>query len=213
MEPRTERTPDLSGTDRTELRAITPRAAAALFDGAAGGFVWAPGGPYQGTMDACAMLVRADQLGVYQPEWGVYAIVRTEDGTAVGGIGFHGPPSEGLVEIGYDLAESARGLGYATEAVRSVVAYALGRPGVLGVVAHTEPTNTASQAVLLRVGFEPDGTVQDETEGPLFRFVRRTADKPPADGGRAAHAGPADGGRAAADQPGPVLEVPQQHRG
>ncbi|MBC3843270.1 GNAT family N-acetyltransferase [Streptacidiphilus sp. 4-A2] len=127
------------------------------------------GGPYEGTRDACTMISSAEIAGVFDPAWGAYAVIRTEDGTAVGGIGFHGPPSEGVAEIGYDLADSARGNGYATEAARTLCAYALARAEVELVVAHTEPGNTASQAVVARAGFVREG----DGENGLYRFTLR----------------------------------------
>ena len=156
-------------SERIELRAITPAAAAELAAGTGdGGFVWAPGGPYEGTRDACGMIVKAAEAGVYDPRWSAFAILRLEDGAALGGAGFHGPPNpDGSVEIGYDLAESARGQGFATEAVGLLTAYALDVPEVSVVLAHTEPANTASQAVLLRAGFVRDG----DNEDGLSRFV------------------------------------------
>jgi RimJ/RimL family protein N-acetyltransferase len=155
-------------TDRIELRVITPAAAAELAGGTGdGGFAWAPGGPYEGTRTACGMIVKAVEGGVYDPVWSAFAIIRLEDGAALGGVGFHGPPQAGSVEIGYDLAESARGQGFATEAVGLLTAYALAVPEVGVVLAHTDPDNTASQAVLLRSGFARDGDGEDG----LPRFV------------------------------------------
>ena len=165
----TDRTASVLRCDRLELRPIGPKAAADLSDGGNGGLTWAAGGPYQGTRDACTALAGAAHAGVYHPDWGAYAIVRTEDGRALGGVGFHGPPSDGVVEIGYDLADSVRGHGYATEAALALCGYALEQPGVELVVAHTEPANTASQAVVDRVGFVRDG----EGEDGLYRFTLR----------------------------------------
>ncbi|WP_051942658.1 GNAT family N-acetyltransferase [Streptacidiphilus rugosus] len=165
----THGTADLLSTDRIELRPITPAAATALRAGGSGGFTWAPGGPYQGTLDACGALLKAYEGGVYQEAWGAWAIVRRADGAAIGGCGFHGAPLGGVCEIGYDLADSARGQGFATEAAGLVTAYALAQPGVGLVVAHTEPGNLPSQSVLVRAGFTRDGE-----DGDLFRFVRRS---------------------------------------
>ncbi|MFD0329628.1 GNAT family N-acetyltransferase [Streptacidiphilus monticola] len=78
-------------------------------------------------------------------------ILRREDGLALGGAGFHGPPTDGVVEIGYDLAPGARGKGYATETARLLVAYAFTHAVVRVVQAHTEPTN------LLPGGAHPRG--------------------------------------------------------
>ncbi|MFI2189520.1 GNAT family N-acetyltransferase [Streptomyces sioyaensis] len=75
-------------------------------------------------------------------------------GTALGSIGFHGPPDdEGFVEIGYDLSPSARGAGWATEAVRLLAGWAAAHPEVRTVCALTEPENLPSQRVLERAGF------------------------------------------------------------
>lgn len=167
----TDGTASVLRSDRIELRPIDSVAAVDLSTGGDGGFTWASGGPYEGTRDASTMIANAALAGVFDPAWGAYAIVRTEDGVAVGGIGFHGPPSEGSAEIGYDLADSARGNGYATEAARTVCAYALGQAGVDTVVAHTEPDNAASQRVVARAGFRRDG----EGENGLYRFTLRRA--------------------------------------
>lgn len=140
--------------ERLTLQGVTPAAAYDLAAGGDGGFAWAEGGPYQGTRDAASMLLKAYEAGVHRPEWGVFTLVRREDGRAVGGMGFHGAPDEdGRVEIGYDLVESARGHGHATEALRALSAWALARDEVTSVFATTEPDNTASQAVLTRAGF------------------------------------------------------------
>ena len=140
--------------ERLTLQGVTPAAAADLAAGGDGGFAWVDGGPFQGTRDAAGMLVKAYETGVHRPVWGVFVLVRREDGRAVGGIGFHGVPDEkGRVEIGYDLVEAARGNGYATEGLRALSAWALGRETVTSVRATTDPENTASQAVIVRAGF------------------------------------------------------------
>ncbi|SEK73397.1 Protein N-acetyltransferase, RimJ/RimL family [Streptacidiphilus jiangxiensis] len=164
----TDGTAELLHTERIELRPITPTVAAALRAGGDGGLTWLDGGPFEGTLDACGGLLKAHEAGLYEEAWGAFAIVVTAEGVAVGGVGFHGAPRGGSCEIGYDLVPGARGRGLATEAARLVTAYALTHPGVEYVVAHTEPENVASQAVLSRAGFARDG----ETEG-LFRFIRR----------------------------------------
>jgi RimJ/RimL family protein N-acetyltransferase len=118
------------------------------------GFDWIAEAPGPGTWELAGITARAAEVGWYVPPWGMYVIVRAVDERALGGIGFHGPPTAaGEVEIGYELAPGARGAGYATEAVRAVAALALADPEVHAVTARTAPRNTASQAVLLRAGF------------------------------------------------------------
>jgi len=49
---------------------------------------------------------------------------------------------------------SGRGHGWATDAARVLSEWALAQPEVEAVMATTDPLNTASQAVLERVGFK-----------------------------------------------------------
>ena len=138
---------------RLILREQLPGEAALLADGKPGTLTWIDGVPGEGTMSAASMTVAAASAGVYRPGWGLFAIQRADDLIAVGGVGFHGPPDRGSVEIGYDLSESGRGQGWATDAARALCQWALGQPDVVLVVATTEPGNRASQAVLERIGF------------------------------------------------------------
>jgi RimJ/RimL family protein N-acetyltransferase len=140
-------------TDRLEFQPVRPETAKQLRAGEPARWTWIDGSPYQGTQTAAGMIVAAAETGAWNPDWGMYVLVRTEDGVAVGGIGWHGPPSAGVVEVGYDLSESARGQGYATEALRSLTGWALDQAGVAVVVARTEEDNVASQRVMERAGF------------------------------------------------------------
>ncbi|MEV7975950.1 GNAT family N-acetyltransferase [Streptomyces sp. NPDC086519] len=154
--------------ERLDLVGIRPAEARDLRLGGDGGFEWIEGGPYEGTRDAAGFLLKAYEGGVHRPEFGVFALVRREDGRAVGGIGFHSAPDEeGRVEIGYDLTEAARGDGYATEAVRALADWAFAREDVRSLFATTEAANTASQAVLLRAGFSK---VSEDDQGLAFEL-------------------------------------------
>jgi RimJ/RimL family protein N-acetyltransferase len=152
-------------TDRLTLQGVTPAAAADLVNGGDGGFEWIEGGPYEGTREASTFLLKAYVSGVHRPEFGVFTVVRREDGRAVGGIGFHGvPDEEGRTEIGYDLAEGARGQGYATEALRALCDWALARDDVRTVFATIARDNLASQAVVTRAGFKKVSEDDEENE-------------------------------------------------
>jgi RimJ/RimL family protein N-acetyltransferase len=114
---------------------------------------WAAGYPIEGTLVAVEAFVRAVDGGARPGPYGVYQLVRRSDGTVVGDIGFHGPPNaEGAVTVGYGLAPSARGRGYATEALRALVAWALDRSEVTRVDADTTHANLPSQRVMERAG-------------------------------------------------------------
>ncbi|MBY8883249.1 GNAT family N-acetyltransferase [Streptomyces sp. PTM05] len=138
---------------RVVLWEVLPQDAARIADGGTAGLSWIDGLPGDGTVDAAGIVLKAAIAGTYVPGWGVYCVLRAEDEVAVGGIGFHGPPLDGEVEIGYDLSVSARGAGWATDALRLLSGWALGRPGVGRAVATTEPSNTPSQGVLSRAGY------------------------------------------------------------
>lgn len=115
---------------------------------------WAADYPFEGDVVAVGMMLRAArELGDPRP-FGYYRIDRLADGLAVGGIGFKGAPLDGRVEVGYGLAPSARGQGYAAEALTALLGLAAGR-GVRTVLADTEHGNVASQRTLERAGFTP----------------------------------------------------------
>jgi RimJ/RimL family protein N-acetyltransferase len=86
-------------------------------------------------------------------DWGHRQIVERASGLVVGGIGFFGPPRGGEVEVGYGIVPSRQGRGYATEALRTMIAMAWADARVTVVVASTDPGNVASQLVLERAGF------------------------------------------------------------
>lgn len=150
-------------TDRLTLEGIRPSAAADLaLGGGNGGFDWVADGPSQGTRDAAGALLKQYQEGTFRPEWGGFALVRSSDDRAVGGMGFHRVPDEnGRVEIGYDLPESARGNGYATEALRALAEWARSRRDDVTVFGVVDPLNVASQRVLERAGFTRTATESD----------------------------------------------------
>ncbi|WP_445280576.1 GNAT family N-acetyltransferase [Streptomyces sp. DSM 118148] len=158
--------------ERLDLVGLRPAVARDLRLGGDGGLDWLEGGPYEGTREAAGFMVKAYEGGVHRPEFGVFALVRKEDGRAVGGIGFHGVPDEdGRVEIGYDLVEGARGQGYATEAVRALADWALARDDVASLFATVERENTASQAVLGRASFAR--VSEDDGSGAEFAYELR----------------------------------------
>jgi RimJ/RimL family protein N-acetyltransferase len=114
--------------------------------------LWAVDFPTGGDiMSVTACLRHTADHGEQRP-FGFYRITRASDGQAIGGIGFKGRPDDGSVKIGYGLAPSARGGGYAAEAVAALLIVATSH-GLDRVVATTEQANIASQRTLERAGF------------------------------------------------------------
>jgi len=85
----------------------------------------------------------------------------------VGMIGHKGPAHDGTIEIGYGVAASRRGRGYATQAVAAVLAAARRDPRLRTVAAETLEDNLASQRVLLKNAFVRSGRRDDPGDGPL----------------------------------------------
>ncbi|RYG46588.1 N-acetyltransferase, partial [bacterium] len=75
----------------------------------------------------------------------------------VGDAGFHRTPlAGGDAEIGYSLLETARGRGYATEAIQQLLALGW-EAGLVTIYARVQPNNGPSHRVLARCGFECEG--------------------------------------------------------
>jgi Acetyltransferase (GNAT) domain len=135
--------------------------------------VWADGFPGEGDRDAARMAVKAavthagpgavPVLAVsgggptsIAPEdpFTCYRIDCRRDSTAIGTIGFHGPPDiHRQVTIGYGLVSHSWGNGYATEAVLALIQLCRVHPGVRSLAADTGHDNHASQRVLTKSGF------------------------------------------------------------
>lgn len=121
---------------------------------------WAKDFPFEGDVGAVAGFLRATATQGEQRPFGYYRITRLADGQAIGGLGFKGRPDDGCVEIGYGLAPSARGHGYAAEAVIALLAVAADH-GLSRVTADTTVDNIASQRTVIRAGFHLVGTDAD----------------------------------------------------
>lgn len=146
-------------TSRLVLHPLTVAEAARVVTGTAGpDDTWADGFPGDGDRDAARMAVKAaGPAGVRAPESDVFTCYRIDcrrDRTAIGTIGFHGPPDKHRqATIGYGLVPHSWGNGYATEAVRALIEFCRAHPGVDSLAADTNHDNHASQRVLTKCGF------------------------------------------------------------
>jgi RimJ/RimL family protein N-acetyltransferase len=118
-----------------------------------------------------ALQPKRDALGA-QPDaaaWGPRFFITGNPPELVGWGGFKAPPADGVVELGYEIAESRQGRGLATAATRAMVAEAFADARVRMVIAHTLPERNASNRVLEKVGFRFDGAAR-EGDKPVWRF-------------------------------------------
>ncbi|HEX9350444.1 MAG TPA: GNAT family N-acetyltransferase [Gaiellaceae bacterium] len=88
--------------------------------------------------------------------YGIWVVVDPARGD-VGSAGFVGDPQDGEVELGYGIHPHFRGLGYATEASKALVDWALAQEDVRAVVAESEQSNVPSVRVLEKVGMARNG--------------------------------------------------------
>jgi [ribosomal protein S5]-alanine N-acetyltransferase len=123
-------------------------------------------------LDPPALEFTRDRLAATpgEGEWWMYFLVLpdAEEGTLIGTAGYKGPPTEdGTVEVGYGIVTDHRRRGYASEAVRALVARAFRLPGVRRVIAETRPELTRSIGVLRKGGF---ALIGEGSEPGVIRF-------------------------------------------
>ena len=158
-------------TDRLLLETLTLDEARAITALDRVGRGWVADYPSEGDLIVAGIVCEAGEHYDESAEFGILQVRLAASGDAVGGLGFIHQPEGGAVEVGYGLAESARGQGYATEALRGLLAWAAGHR-VHVVVAMTAIDNLASQRVLDRLGFTPAAEAVDEggDDGPMLRW-------------------------------------------
>ncbi|MFG2824185.1 GNAT family N-acetyltransferase [Kitasatospora sp. NPDC048365] len=118
------------------------------------------------------------RAGLAERGWGWWAVEVAATGEFIGFTGLD-PVDEEMpfdgVEIGWRLARSAWGHGYATEAARAALAYGFGTLDLPEILAVTAAGNLRSQAVMERIGMtrDPADDFDDPTvpEGPLRASV------------------------------------------
>ena len=105
-------------------------------------------------------------------QWDWYAIwmIELKNGTHIGELCFKGLSADGIAEIGYGISDEYQNNGYATEAVKAILEWALNKPNVTAVEAETEPENVASKRVLEKCGFVLNGKIGKE--GPRYTISR-----------------------------------------
>jgi RimJ/RimL family protein N-acetyltransferase len=160
--------------DRLELRPFTARDAGAAHDVLYGDpevMRYVAEGPLSNA-DATSALVGAYAQRAVTHAWSFWAVCERDSGALIGDAGMW-PSDRGEPELGYTLARSAWGRGYATEAARAVVDLAFGEAGLDHVVALTHPDNSSSMRVLTKLGFDRVGTRDAHGyEHVLFRLDR-----------------------------------------
>jgi RimJ/RimL family protein N-acetyltransferase len=119
------------------------------------------------------------QMALFEAVWqergyGQSAVLQRDSGRFLGRVGLHPWPHWNEVEVGWVLAPSAQGHGYASEAAASWITYAFGTLGIPRLTAVIHPENTASQRVAARLGFHLDREDQTPCGVDVLVFERLT---------------------------------------
>ncbi len=108
-----------------------------------------------------------------------FGIALKETDQLIGGIGLDGSTGDASDEpsLGYWLGQAYWGNGYAREAVAAVIDFGFRTIGLTTIRAYTDPSNAASQKVLLHCGLKNVGEIDllkptrnGARRAPLFRI-------------------------------------------
>jgi len=169
-------------TERLELVPVTLDVVEAVMSGDRAAAERAIGAILPGAWPNEELIARAFHVSLEQiradPEgrlWGdTLLLSRDSPPRVIGSVIFHGRPAEdGIAEVGYGVEERSQLLGYATEATRACVRWALEQPGVRAVTATTFPWHAASLRVIAKLGMRHVETREHETLGDLLVFELR----------------------------------------
>ncbi|PVI02702.1 acyl-CoA N-acyltransferase [Periconia macrospinosa] len=81
-----------------------------------------------------------------------------------------GAKSSPIPDAGFRILSSQRGKGYATEALDGLLKYYAQEKQVLEVLAYCDPINEPSKAVLRKLGFQEESTVELEAHGLVMNL-------------------------------------------
>lgn len=150
-------------------------------------------------------LIERIEAGFEQHGYGLWALQVRATGELIGFTGLEAPSFDAhftpAVEIGWRLARSAWGNGYATEGARASLAFGFEQAGLAEIVSFTSTTNRRSRAVMERIGMTHDPS--DDFDHPdlpeghrlrrhvLYRITAPThRPRPPAETASGASASP-----------------------
>ncbi|MGQ0479467.1 MAG: GNAT family N-acetyltransferase [Pseudonocardia sp.] len=110
---------------------------------------------------------------------GPWLIVRRSDDLVVGAMNCVSLTEDVAVSVGYEVAGSCRGRGYATEALRLLVEHLLARPGLSRVCAETTVDHLASRRVMEKAGLSWRYDALDRVDGRPVTLAHYAVERPP----------------------------------
>lgn len=113
--------------------------------------------PHETIEESCEILHQ-----VFMGQENIWAIVKKKDGKLIGSLGLLPDPKREnphALMLGYWLDEAAWGKGYMTEAVETVLNYGFMKLNANIITANCYPHNERSRKILIKQGFEYEGTL------------------------------------------------------
>ncbi len=152
------------------LRPIAREVAQALLDGRApAGIEFAEGYPSQFSLEVMDILAGPRAATSDGDGFAPCFVVRKEDGVVVGEVGCsRSPPT---ARVGYSIVEPCQGRGYATDALRALLAWLRADPAVEQITAETLTGHVASRRVMEKAGMRLREERLGEVDGELVELV------------------------------------------
>lgn len=174
-------------TERLLLRPLMASDAAAVFAIFSDGEVmryWSTR-PWT-SIDQAHAFIERDHKGLEAGQHLRLGIVKQVDGALIGQCTLFGIiPSCRRAELGYSLARSSWGNGYANEALRALVSHGFDTLNLNRIEADIDPRNTGSTKTIHRLGFSKEGYMRERwivgdevSDSEVYGLLRR--DWPPA---------------------------------
>lgn len=112
-------------------------------------------------------LIESDQ----EKNWWTYFPIHKQDNRLIGSGGYKGKPTtDGIVELGYEIAPKYRNLGLATEMTKGLIENAFRDERVKSIIAHTLGQENPSTKVLQKCGFKMVEELNDPDDGLIWRW-------------------------------------------
>jgi ribosomal-protein-alanine N-acetyltransferase len=113
-----------------------------------------------------------ERLQIHPDEapWWLWLAVLSGENLLIGQCGYKGPPNDGMVEFGYGVVTSYRGIGLATEIAAVLIDHAFSFPEITHVLAHTLPEENASTHILRKCGLHFVKEVMDPEDGLIWQW-------------------------------------------
>lgn len=168
---------------RLKLRSLTARAAEHWLSGADQDTLSFPGdypSPFATELLRLVALypVTDEEIDEYGADLGPWLVEHQHDGVVIGTVSCARTSDPGEISVGYDVAPSYWGQGYATEALSTTVEHLLSVPGVQRVRADTTVDHVASRRVMEKAGLRWQRDELDQHDGREVKLAHYAIDRP-----------------------------------